>query len=140
MHRNADCLAFCGDGISDLDYVTDFNGAICAVRGNCDMFYSLREYDRFRTFDADGLKVGVIHGDDIGVKLGEGYALSFAMQNKLDVLIYGHTHVPLEKTVPNGDSYVYLFNPGSLKDGAFGLIEVRNGRVLMSHGNLFTKK
>ena len=140
MHRNADCLAFCGDGVGDLDYVTDFNGAICAVKGNCDIFYTLNEYDKFRTFDADGLKVGVIHGDDIGVKLGESYALSFALKNKLDVLIYGHTHVPLEKTVPNGDSYVYLFNPGSLKDGSFGLIEVRNGRVLMSHGNLLAKK
>ena len=78
--------------------------------------------------------------DEIGVKLGESYALDFARKKGLDILIYGHTHVPLEKTVPNGDSYVYLFNPGSLKDGSFGLIQVKNGRVLMSHGNLFGKK
>lgn len=140
MHRNADCLVFCGDGVNDIEYITDFNGAICAVEGNCDFFHTLNRYDKFRTFDADGLKVGVCHGDEIGVKLGESYALDFAKKKGLDILIYGHTHVPIEKTVPNGDSYVYLFNPGSLREGSFGLIEVRGGRVLMSHGNLFAKK
>ena len=140
MHRNADCLVFCGDGVNDLDHVTDFNGAVCAVEGNCDTFYTINSYDRFRTFDADGLRVGVTHGDQIGVKLGDGYAFKFAVENKLDILIYGHTHVPLERTVPHGEGYVYLFNPGSLMEGSFGLIQIKNGRVLMSHGNLFSKK
>ena len=140
MHRTADCMVFCGDGVSDLDHATDFYGAVCAVEGNCDMFYSWKKYDKFRTFDAEGFRVGVTHGDRIGVKQGTEQAFYYAVQNKLDILIYGHTHVPLERTLPNGDSYVRLFNPGSLRDGSFGIIEIRNGNVLMSHGNLFAKK
>lgn len=139
MHRTADCLVFCGDGLSDLSCLHNFYGAVCAVRGNCDYFCDRTANDIFRKFDADGLTVGITHGDRIGVKAGDDYALNYARQNNLDILIYGHTHKQTAKTVQTDGKTTRIFNPGSLREGSYGIIEVKNGRISMVHRSLFEK-
>ena len=54
-----------------------------------------------------------------------------------DIVVFGHTHIPCEKRIEReGDSPLYLFNPGSLKLGSFGLIQINNGSVIFSHGTV----
>jgi predicted phosphodiesterase len=61
-----------------------------------------------------------------------------------DILVYGHTHVPVEYRLPPAEGGteerkpLILFNPGSIgdRDGSFGTITVRNGVILCGHGNV----
>ena len=94
----------------------------------------------------DGVRIMMVHGHNYGVKMTLTPLINTATENKADIVLFGHTHVPFELTVmPENDRGVmlqkplYIMNPGSLKDGAsFGIITVdRSGRVLMSHGSLF---
>ena len=62
-----------------------------------------------------------------------------------DVLIFGHTHVPLELRLTPDRAYEYavtkpliLLNPGSLGDreASFGTLTIRGGQLLPGHGQL----
>jgi predicted phosphodiesterase len=86
----------------------------------------------------------MLHGHTRGVKSGIGEAISAAVQRDADILLFGHTHQPLEKYIPVEDSTegeilkkpLRVFNPGSLGSGSFGLIDIRGKDVLMSHGSI----
>jgi predicted phosphodiesterase len=97
----------------------------------------------------DGIRLFFLHGHTRSVKNGMTRAVLAARSKDADVLLFGHTHVPTDTYIPEetGDdgNVIYkplrIFNPGSLGasgDGAahFGLIEIRNGSVLTSHGIL----
>jgi predicted phosphodiesterase len=87
-----------------------------------------------------------MHGHKYGVKGGLGQAVAHAMQKDADVLIFGHTHTPLELHLrPDSERADFsvtkpltLFNPGSLGDrhASFGTVTVRNGQLLCGHGEL----
>ena len=86
------------------------------------------------------------HGHKYGVKRGIEVAAEAAIRKGADLLLYGHTHVPMEKYIPQGETVgdvilpkpLRIFNPGSLGDseGSFGVIEIRGGSILMSHGRI----
>ena len=50
-------------------------------------------------------------------------------------MLFGHTHIPFEKYISDGEKPFYLFNPGSisLSAGSFGVIELGDA-PLLSHG------
>ncbi len=145
-----DLCIFLGDGLRD--FCIDESERLCAVRGNCDAFSSfceMRDVPSERAIDADGFKVLMMHGHEWGVKSSHTRAAAHAASMGADVLLYGHTHVPEEKYYPEGSELcgvvlqkpLYVFNPGSLgvpRDGnaTFGVIEIKNGQILMSHGSL----
>jgi predicted phosphodiesterase len=68
------------------------------------------------------------------------------MQKDADVLIFGHTHTPLELHLrPDSERADFsvtkpltLFDPGSLGDRAasFGTLTVQDGQLLFGHGAL----
>lgn len=139
-HPSAKYLLFCGDGISDLEGVEERFATliVCAVRGNCDWLSDAPE-ERF--FTLDGVRILMMHGHTHGVKGGIGAALSYAKRKGADVLLFGHTHVPYEEHIDVGERYITLFNPGSLAeriDGgySYGVLEIREGKYLLSHGIL----
>ena len=148
MHRDADALIFLGDGIRDLMRADaySYSFTVYSVRGNCDgiSFLSPDENtpdELCLTFE--GFRIFALHGHTRGVKSGSERAIYAAMDKEADLLLYGHTHIPEEKYLPEqSNGYpkpLRIFNPGSLGasgdgKGHFGLIQIKNGNILMSHG------
>ena len=142
-HRDADAVLFLGDGLRDLPD----EGGIAAVRGNCDFFGEGIPNERMLRFGE--YTVMMMHGHTHSVKSGRARAIRYASERGANVLLYGHTHLPEEVYLPEGteiDGYVlpramWVMNPGSLgepRDGkpSFGLLQIRNGQILLSHGTM----
>lgn len=150
-NSSADFAVFLGDGLRDLARV-DFGGMpVISVRGNCDVF-SLFPSDtppNELLLSWGEYTVLIAHGHTLGVKEDLHRAAEGAALRGVDILIFGHTHMRLDKYIPAGERIgdtvlkkpLRLFNPGSIgspKDGrpSFGIIGIREGNVLTSHGYL----
>ena len=149
-HPDYDALIFLGDGLADL-FGNPYRGTVC-VRGNCDLSWVMNETcdapaERVMTFD--GIRFFMAHGHTLSVKSGLFVGMERAYESGADVFIYGHTHEPLERYFPEGSEFgkyvtdrpMYAFNPGSLgaprgSRPSFGVVEIRNGEILFSHGAL----
>ncbi len=145
-----DMLLFLGDGLRDF-FGKEHFGAIC-VRGNCDSFFAEGLgacVPAERMLDADGFKILMMHGHEWGVKASYERAAAHAVSMGADALLFGHTHKAMEKYYPAGSEFcgtasekpLYIFNPGSLgcsREGkpTFGTIEIKNGQLLLSIGEL----
>ena len=56
-----------------------------------------------------------------------------------DIALFGHTHDPILRELPSDEKYpkpLLIFNPGSLREGSFGLLTVVGGKPLLSHGKI----
>lgn len=108
-------------------------GKICpvkAVLGNMDGSELKNVLPRKLLLEIEGVKIGVIHGwgapEDLENKVME------AFHPHPDVIVFGHSHKPVNKQVKD----MLLFNPGSAADSllgrscTYGIIELRNGEVL----------
>ena len=145
MHKNVDALIFLGDGLADVNRAgaQDHNFTVFSVKGNCDAFSLLlnsRKIEEEITFNFEGVKFFALHGHTRQVKGSLTNAIYAAEERGADVLLFGHTHVPI-LTYISGEEYnlsrsMYVFNPGSLASGSYGLCEIRKGQVLLSHGVL----
>ena len=98
------------------------------VPGNCD-FGRFEAQERLLFFEDK--RVLIAHGHTMHVKYGLLSAQYRAQEMGADILLFGHTHVPL---VENGGTLM-LLNPGSIGDRAhptYGVLEWRNGQVCPS--------
>ncbi|MBQ8849702.1 MAG: YfcE family phosphodiesterase [Clostridia bacterium] len=154
LHSDRDGVLFLGDGVRDLDIerLTLAGRLFGGVRGNCDGFYiRTQSYDfpEELLLNIGEYTVIMMHGHTHGVKSGVEDAAAYASQRGADILIYGHTHIPTERYYPQGEcvgGYIlkrplWVMNPGSLgagRDGrhSFGLLQIKNGQVLISHGEV----
>ncbi len=143
LHSDADAILFLGDGLSDIARSGIDTGKLFCVRGNCDGFsfnsniYSPDEL----SLCFDGFNILMMHGHLHSVKSGTERAAEYAMKKGADILLFGHTHVPIETYLSGDEKPMYLFNPGSLGAGqgggsSYGLIQIRGGNILFSHGQL----
>ena len=147
-----DGILFAGDGLRDLSRV-EIPCPLWAVAGNCDWLTTplvinggVFEPQNEELITVEGVRILLMHGHKYGVKGGLGQAVALAMQKDADVLIFGHTHTPLELHLrPDSERADFsvtkpltLFNPGSLGDrhASFGTVTVRNGQLLCGHGEL----
>lgn len=145
-----DGILFAGDGLRDLTRC-DIPLPFWAVKGNCDWVTSplIIGGNTFlptteERFTLDGIRILLMHGHRYGVKGGLDSAIARAAATQADLLIFGHTHVPLELHLsPDRSDFALtkpltVFNPGSLgdRDASFGTLTVRGGRFLPGHGNL----
>ncbi|MBE6619860.1 MAG: YfcE family phosphodiesterase [Ruminococcaceae bacterium] len=149
-------LLFLGDGLRDLSAITSDDRyadlSVYAVAGNCDgsMIFPADE-PKVRMVQLGEVRVLMMHGHTFDVKWGLGEAVAYAAKKGADVLLYGHTHAPYEKTLPQGERLrdgtvlqkpLLVANPGSLgapRDGqspSFGVLTVKGKSVLFSHGTL----
>lgn len=145
--RRPDGIIFLGDGLRDLMYC-DIDIPIYSVAGNCDTgsFYGGLCADTVRIIELAGKRVMLTHGHIYSVKSTLSRLIYAAADNDIDIVMFGHTHEPLEKRLDVGDidmpilkKPLYLFNPGSVGgyDGDFGALTVNNrGEILLSHGRL----
>ena len=153
LHPNADAVLFLGDGIRDLpDSVYRGAWSFAGVRGNCDLFGAGNSDFPFfseLTLNLESYTVMMMHGDAYGVKHGTEDAICHAVERGADLLLYGHTHAPEERYLPEGTIIgnktlakpLWIMNPGSLgapRDGVptYGLVQIRNKQILLSHGTV----
>lgn len=144
--KRPDGIIFLGDGLRDLSYCDFLDVPVYSVRGNCDsMLYpiELRSTEE-RILDFYGKKIMLTHGHKYDVKSGLSRLVYAAAEKNVDVVIFGHTHIPMEEYIDSEDSDIlnkplYLMNPGSIGgfDGDFGVLTVtEKGDILLSHGKL----
>jgi len=139
--RQPDGVIFLGDGVRDADSI---EGELpwYTVRGNCDLFLSDRPEEIVMALEGHVLFLS--HGHRYGVKGGIGALLSRAADVDADIVMFGHTHVPMQQVIDAGSTIggtvtkrpIYLFNPGSIGgfDGSFGTLTLNRQTVFFSHG------
>lgn len=142
MHKDADAVFFLGDGLTDvLDLSEKAPPVWFTVKGNCDGYLPIGSspVKSVDTVTLCGKKILFTHGHLYGVKHGKEDLIAEAKSLEADIVLFGHTHTPYEKYLPNDD--LYLFNPGSIGEGypgtpTFGIITLTDSSVLFSHGKL----
>ncbi len=144
MHPDAEVVFYLGDGLSDLEgFIHDRTKMWLAVRGNCDLSALLGDIMVKKTDSITlmGYRIFLTHGDLYGVKYGLDGVKSLAVGSNADIVLFGHTHRPLEMYVPTDTGGYYLFNPGSVGGGlrgqaGYGVINITEQGILLSHGTL----
>lgn len=120
-----DLLLFLGDGLRDLDGLDFPPGCVVyRVRGNCDFISSEPE---LRLLTVEKHRILMVHGHRLGVKNDLLRLGLMASQQKADIVVYGHTHVPAAQQ--EGDR-LYLC-PGSVGGaaGAYLMLKFADGGV-----------
>ena len=151
-----DALLFAGDGLRDLARADLPLGLpVYAVAGNCDVCLlplvigeEILDPEEELLLTLDGVRILLCHGHTLGVKHGLGGAIAHAAARHADVLVFGHTHEPLIRTIlPDAPEAValglsmplLLLNPGSAgsrTSPTFGTLTLRRGIPLAGHGTL----
>ncbi len=132
MHnKTADLFINLGDGEDDVDSLEMLypNIKIERVCGNCD-FYSALPQQKIIT--AAGKKVLFTHGHIYHVKYGYSEMEQAAEKAGADICLFGHTHQPYCQ-MKNG---IYYLNPGSVRDGSYGIIDIVDGKILAYNASL----
>lgn len=117
----AEIIVHCGDGEQQQQFLKDNfkDKMVVGVRGNCDWnsFFPATE-----TLNVCGKKFFVTHGHLYDVKTGLYRIVSEAREKKADILLYGHTHIPLS-TYEDG---LYILNPGSCSGymASYGYVDI----------------
>lgn len=130
-HTSAEVVVFLGDGEKDLYEVSDLlmGKHVIAVKGNCD-FYSSLDENIVQTIA--GKKIFITHGYLENVKFGDDRLIYKGQSLDSDIILYGHTHVPVSKYIDE----IYVFNPGSIRDGNYGFIDITEKGVICVNAKL----
>ncbi len=139
-HPDADAVFFLGDGLSDMEECSlGESRPWLFVRGNCDIYGSVRGTPAPLCDEIvlEGKRIVYTHGHAFDVKFSLDGVMSLAEERRADLVLFGHTHRPLEKYANLSHGGVYIFNPGSVsgRDGspAYGVITLTERGVLLSH-------
>ena len=139
-------MIFLGDGLNDLFSCEQFENIIpYFVRGNCDFDALLSPFGERALFSQlitiGNYKVFITHGHLFSVKSTRDELCREASRLGADIVLFGHTHVPLLEYIEKGsirgvERDLTLFNPGSLDgyDGMFGNLSFSENGFLLSHG------
>lgn len=125
----ADTVLHLGDGAADLAAVAPSFPRLSyfQVRGNGDYFASgAIPYAREECFE--GKRFFLTHGHLYGVKSGLFRVVCAAKERDADVLLYGHTHLPMT----DYEDGLYLLNPGSLRGGTYGVVDLSGAGVVLN--------
>lgn len=131
-NQDADMIIHLGDGMNDFSCAMDGLPILSSipyirVRGNCDFFSSIPVTVME---DIGPYKFYITHGYEQRVKSGVDYIYSEAKKTGRNVVLFGHTHIPYYKEQDG----IYLFNPGSVHDGSYGIINIDNdGNISFEH-------
>lgn len=137
-----DAVIFLGDGLRDLDRANTGDAELHCVRGNCD-FGAVFEEDE-EIFVLGGLKIMITHGHKYGVKSGYASLAEHAARRGADIIIFGHTHAPMLHCFSAGEQIgntelkkpLYVFNPGSLREGRYGTLTLLGGNILFNNAEI----
>ncbi|WP_286316993.1 metallophosphoesterase [Romboutsia ilealis] len=105
--KNCGLIIHAGDNFSDSKYIHNITKVgVMAVKGNCDFDNVEDEL----IFDIEDKVIFLCHGDKYNVKYGLNEIEIKAKSINADIVIFGHTHIPLKF---EKDNILYL-NPGSI--------------------------
>ncbi len=153
-----DGILFAGDGIRDFSHL-ELPCPLYAVAGNCDSTLApvvidgetwKPQEEALITLNADDratVRVLLMHGHRHGVKSTITPAIVRAMELGVDILVFGHTHAPVELTLGPDRGYssitpekpLLVINPGSVADyfnPTFATLTLRRGQALAGLGCL----
>ena len=88
-----------------------------------------------RLLEIEGVRILMLHGHTRHVKSSPMAAVYAAREYGADVLLFGHTHVPLV----DYDGALWVMNPGAAGDytrPTCGLLTIREGAVICSVQNI----
>lgn len=131
---SAEVFYFLGDGqreYYELASAHNDKTAFIGVNGNCDFSSDLPNND-VRTINSK--KIYATHGYMEKVKFGLWGLEEKATKEKYDIVLFGHTHQPFN-LYKDG---IYYFNPGSVRDGFYGVVDITENGVMCIHKNLIT--
>jgi len=117
--RGIDMLIHAGDitAVTVYDYLKNWN--LLAVRGNMDDFDLKDLLPHKRIEVINNKRIGIIHGSGSPYGIEERVMREF--DEKVDIIIFGHSHVLAKKEINS----VIFFNPGSFRDSkTAGIIEL----------------
>jgi len=123
-----DFFFFLGDGLQDLGSYQNLE-SLFAVKGNCDFFST--EQSQIIT-NISSKKILALHGNGHGVKYGLGALIKYAKEVKADIVLFGHTHNFLADNIDD----IWFFNPGSLKNGSYLVVNIDNDSVTFNKYNI----
>ncbi len=148
-----DAILYLGDGTSDFDDKNRYRGIpLYCVRGNCDVYGDDLSLPEELVLRFDEYTVMMMHGHlfDTSPTYFDK-AAAHAANAGADVLLFGHTHFPIEKYLPEGTVVdgtelkkpLYVFNPGCLgriREGVdgyyFGTMKTTPKGVIFGHGKI----
>jgi putative phosphoesterase len=126
----ADLLLHAGD-FSTLEVLRELEAIgppLVGVHGNVDSAELRQLLPAERTLDAQGARIAMVH--DAGPRAGRLERLRGRFGERADVVVFGHSHLPLHEQAPDG---FQIFNPGSPTERrrapshTMGLIDVLGG-------------
>ncbi len=117
-----------GDGNRECESIAQAfsDHTFYTVSGNCD-FACTAPLTRLETFC--GKRLMLTHGHHYGVKGGYYNIECAARERQVDLCLFGHTHVPFADYADG----LYLFNPGSLRDGKYGIADISSAGIVTRH-------
>ncbi|MBQ9940388.1 MAG: metallophosphoesterase [Clostridia bacterium] len=126
-----DLIVHLGDNVSDAHAIeSEFPQIpLVYVAGNCD-WPSPSELNEV-VLNLENAKVLITHGHLRNVKSTYNFLLNDARQKRCNLVLFGHTHVPLDIF----DDEIKLFNPGSISrppmgtKASYGFIEINGGKI-----------
>ena len=127
---HADLLLHAGD-FSTLEVLRELEAIgppVAGVHGNVDSADLRRLLPAERVVEAEGARIAMVH--DAGPRRGRLERMRRRFGDRADVLVFGHSHLPLREEAPDG---FQIFNPGSPTERrrapthTMGLITVRDG-------------
>ena len=97
------------------------------VAGNCDRGRVTPDFPEILVEKLAGVRIYMTHGHRQGVKLFLDKLILDAQRCQADVILYGHTHEPDCRKLPEG---TWIMNPGSAGyGGTAGIILIEEGRA-----------
>ncbi len=133
---SAEVVYFLGDGISEMEEMAEIfkdKKFFIILRGNCD-YITTTPLNDIRSLGS--YKLYASHGAAENVKYSLEGIKKEARSNGCNIALFGHTH---QKYYCYEDG-LHLFNPGSIKEGSYGVIDITDNDVLCFHKNLWEIK
>ncbi len=110
--RAADLVIHAGDWVdlATVERLEEASAALLACWGNNDGPELRKRLPEVGRAEIEGIRIGVVH--ETGPGSGRESRMEAAYPD-LDVLVFGHSHIPWDTTTPGG---LRLLNPGSPTD------------------------
>ena len=124
-----DAVIHLGDMVCDGEALAkEYSGTrFLQVAGNCDRGRVLPDFPEILVENLGGVRIYMTHGHLQGVKRYLEKLIYDGQRCGADVILYGHTHEPDCRRLPEGQ---WIMNPGSAGYGATaGIIVTENGTV-----------
>ncbi len=121
-----DLIIHLGDYVEDGMKIEEELGIeTIIIKGNGDYFHTEFQEDEIITIE--GRRIFITHGHKYNVRYGEDNLLYKGEELNVDIILFGHTHVPLFFK----ESDIVVMNPGSPsmprgygKKKSFGILEI----------------